>query len=37
MRIAVIHEIPTGAPRRGAARNAAATPVMPVQEVRAPS
>jgi hypothetical protein len=37
MRIAVIQKIPTGAPRRGVASNAATIPVMPVQEVRVPS
>jgi len=37
MRIAVIENIPTGAPRRGAARNAAAVPVALGQEVRVPS
>ena len=37
MRITVIENIPTGAPRRGAARNAAAVPVALGQEVRVPS
>ena len=34
MGIAVIDNIPTGALRRGAARNATAIPVTPWQEVR---